>query len=257
MTWKFLVIALLLPALVSCGMKEARLKRERSAGAHHKLGIAYLRDRPPALQSAYIEFQKAIELDPKNRDSQYALGHVYFKQRNYPEAISSFKKVLSIDPDYSEGHNYLGKVYSVQGEFDKALASYRAALGNTRYATPEMAYWNMGLLYNRQKKYKDAVRELKNALNVNPTIVGVHNLLGEVYAKLKKPKKAISSYREAIRITPDDINAHYNLACVYLKDGSEALAEEEFNRVFALSPEDRKEKDFKKCLDPAALNPLE
>ncbi|MFQ5543367.1 MAG: tetratricopeptide repeat protein [Nitrospiria bacterium] len=255
MTWKHFIFIFFVPFFVSCAMKEAQLKREKSAAAHHKLGIAYLKDKPPALQRAYIEFQKSVELDPQSRDSHYALGHVYFKQKSYPEAISSFKKVLAIDPDFSEGHNYLGRVYAFLGEFDKAITSYRAALNNARYATPEAPYWNMGLVYIRQKKYKDAVRELNNALNVNPTIVVVHNLLGEVYSKLNEPQKAISAYREAIRITPDDINAHYNLACVYRKNGSEALAEEEFNKVLALSPQLQEEKDFKKCLDPVESDP--
>lgn len=250
MIWKVAVILLFAPIWVGCGLREARIKREADAMAHYKFGIAYLGDTPPQLQQAFIEFQKAVDLDPRNRDAHYALGHVFFQQERYSKAISSFRKVLLIDPKDSEAHNYLGRIYSFQGEFDKALSSYKAALKNPRYTTPEKPYWNMGLMYVRQKKYTEAVSELKNALRVNPNIVAVHNLLGEVYSKMGEKDKAIASYKEAIRITPKDINAHYNLACIYQQEGADQLADAAFNQVIALSPELAQEQDFRKCLNP-------
>ena len=251
MAWKVVVILLFAPIWAGCGLREARVKREKDATAHYKFGLAYLGDTPPQLQQAFIEFQKAAKLDPRNRDAYYALGHVFFQQERYSKAISSFKKALLIDPEHSESHNYLGRIYSFQGEFDKALASYKAALKNPKYRTPEKPYWNMGLLYDRQEKYHEAVIELKNALRVNPNIVAVHNLLGEVYSKMGEMDQAIASYKEAIRITPKDINAHYNLACIYQQQGADQLANTAFNQVISLSPVLAQEEDFKKCLNPS------
>ncbi len=250
MTWKVSILLLLVPLLVNCSIGEARVKRERYAVSHYKLGVAHLIDERPSLQKAYIEFQKTIKLDPSHRDAHYALGHIHFQQESYKKAIESFKKAISIDHEYSEAYNYLGRVYSLLGESDKAIAAYQAALKNVQYDTPEKPYWNMGLIYARQKKYADAVRELKNALRVSPDFVSVYNLLGRVYAKMGETEKSIASYLKVLKIAPKNINAHYNLACLYQEEGSDALAEAGFNQVIALSPQLEKEEDLRKCLNP-------
>ncbi|MFQ5597781.1 MAG: tetratricopeptide repeat protein [Nitrospiria bacterium] len=248
--YKAFTFLLVLLFLGGCGMSKSRIKREQDATARYKFGIAFLGETPPAYQKAYIEFQTAVELDPKNHDAYYALGHVQFELENYKEAIASFKAALDIDPSYSEAHNYIGRIHAFLGEFDAAIASYEKALKNKKYATPEAPYWNMGLIYMRQEKYDYAVQALKNALRMNPSLVAVHNLLGEVYDKMGETDKAISSYKGAIKVNPNDLNAHYNLACIYKKQGSEALANAEFDKAATLSPQLEEEEDFRKCLNP-------
>ncbi|MEC4677439.1 MAG: tetratricopeptide repeat protein, partial [Nitrospirota bacterium] len=116
-------LVLILPFMLSCSLGESRIKREKISDSHYKLGIAHLLGKNPALQKAYIEFQKAIKLDGRNQKAHYALGHIFFQQESYEEAVAAFQKAISIDPEYSEAHNYLGRVYSLQENFDKAIAS--------------------------------------------------------------------------------------------------------------------------------------
>ncbi len=248
--WKAMLLFLILPFMLSCSLSESRIKREKISDSHYKLGIAHLLGKKPVLQKAYIEFQKAIRLDGGNQKAHYALGHIYFQQESYEEAVVAFKKAISIDFEYSEAHNYLGRVYSLQEDFDKAIASYQNALKNLIYETPEKPYWNLGLIFVRQKKYEDAERELKNALRVNPNIVPVHNLLGQVYAKMGNTKKSITSYKRVLQISPKDLNAHYNLACIYQQEGETNLADKAFEEVVTLSPQLAKEKDLRACLNP-------
>ncbi len=245
-----LLLLMLLPFLSYCGLKEAGIKRQDESIAFYKFGVAYLGDNPPALQNAYIEFQKAVEADPKNRDARYALGHVHFELQNYQEAIEAFKQIIEKAPDDSEAHNYLGRVYAFLGEDDLAIAAYENALKNKQYATPEAPYWNMGLVYLRQKNYKYSVQALKNALRMNSAIAPIHNQLGEVYAKMGDVENAVASYERALEVNPDDLNAHYNLACIYQREGVQTLADAEFDRVVALSPALKAEKDLKQCASP-------
>lgn len=242
-------ILVFLPFWVACGMSEARIKKEKEATAHYKFGIAYLRDKPSNLQKAYIEFQKAVRLDPRNRDAHYALGHVHFKRENYVEAIASFKKTLSIDPGFSEAHNYMGKVYEVQGKIEAAIGEYHKALENSEYVTPELPHLNLGLLYIKQESYDDALREFKDVLLFDPENITAHNELGKVYYQKGKLKEAIASYQEAIQRAPAYLDAHYNLAFSYLKKGSKDLAAKEFRKVIELSPQSQSAKESEKFLD--------
>lgn len=248
--WKIPLLLACLLILQACGFKEARLKREKNASAHYQYGIAYLADKPQEILRAHIEFQKASELDKNNREAFYALGHVNFLLMKHEDAITAFKQVLSIDPNYSQAHNYLGKIYASQGKYDLAIASYESALRNSKYETPEAPYWNLALVFIRQKKYKYAIQALNNALLMKPGITLVHNLLGKTYFKMGEYQKSIEAYEKTIQITPDNVAAHYGLACAYRQQGDQTLSEMTFDTVLSLSPALQDQENFKACLFP-------
>ncbi len=250
MRWKRAMIWMLIPLCTACGMGEAQLRKEKEASAHYKLGISYLNDR--SLQKAFIEFQKAIEIDPRYRDAHYALGHVYFMQENHTEAIASLRKSLSFDSKFSDAHNYLGKVYEAQGKFDQAILEYQAALKNPQYDTPEKPQMNLGLVYLKQEKYDEAVRSFQSVLRFSPRpefIALTQNGLGRAYFQMGKIKESIASYQEALRIAPDFVDAHLNLASAYLREGSKGLAAGAFKKVVELSPQSSQAKEAQKFLD--------
>jgi len=249
MTWKIsLLLTCCLLVLPACGLREALVKRERIASAHYQYGIAFLADNPSEILRARIEFQKATELDPNNLEAHYALGHVHFILKRYKDSIASFEQALSIDPDYSEAHNYLGKIYASRGRYDQAILSYESALRNSKYETPEAPYWNLALVFMRQKKYKYAIQALNNTLLFKPSTPSVHNLLGKIYSSMGDHQKAISAYQKAVQLTPDDVNAHYGLACAYQRRGDIKRSETEFSRVLTLSPELQDQDDLRTCL---------
>ena len=250
MHWKRAIIWILIPLCTACGMGEAQLKKEKEASAHYKLGISYINDN--LLQKAFIEFQKAIEIDPGYRDGYYALGHVHFMQQSYGEAVTSFQKAVTIDPKYSDAYNYLGKVYEAQGKLDQAIIEYEQALKNPQYDTPEKPHLNLGLVYLKQEKYDQAVRSFQSVLRITPqgeVIAVADNGLGKAYFQMGKIKEAIASYQEAIRIAPSYVDAHLNLASAYLKEGSKGLAAGTFKKVVELSPQSPQAKKAQEFLD--------
>ena len=158
--WLFIVYYSLL-FLPGCAT-QAKVQRLKESSAHYKLGVSYLNDQ--MTQQAFVEFQKAVELNPNERDSHYALGHIFVVQLKYDDADQEFKKALKIESTYSEAYNYLGKVYEqmsrqyeqkgeldkARGELDKAIRQYRKALDNPTYATPDRAHYNLGVAYQKK-----------------------------------------------------------------------------------------------------------
>ncbi len=237
-------VILLLLFLVGCATSQSRLKRENEASAHYKLGIAQLNEN--RIQEAFVEFQKAVEINPKNTDIHYALGHIYYLQGKNPEAAQEFKTVLKLDPEHSEAHNYLGKVYEVNKQWDDAIHEYQAALKNPKYATPQFAHYNLGLVYEKKEQFAEAIKEFQEALRIDPnfvTTIGgpsayiVYYEIGQAYARMQKSKEAIEAYQNALQLLPDYADAHFGLGLVYLKEGSKRLAKEEFEKVLKLSPD--------------------
>ncbi|GHT06002.1 hypothetical protein AGMMS49525_13880 [Bacteroidia bacterium] len=66
---------------------------------------------------------KAIELDPTNAQLPDALGVVYEKKNDIPQAIASIEKALAIAPDNAEILSHLGRLYYNRGVEKRAATA--------------------------------------------------------------------------------------------------------------------------------------
>jgi len=158
---KKLMILIMAVFIGSCAT--ASIENTQKAAAHYKLGVSYLNENN--VNPAFIEFQKAYELNPENKEVLNAIGIIYLlKFEDFPKAINFFQKAVSVDPDFAEAHNNLGVAYERSKMFNDAIISYNKALSNVLYRTPEMAYNNLGRIYYRLGKYDEAINAYKEAL---------------------------------------------------------------------------------------------
>ncbi|OIO27274.1 MAG: hypothetical protein COZ31_03600 [Nitrospirae bacterium CG_4_10_14_3_um_filter_44_29] len=158
---KKLMILIMAVFIGSCAT--ASIENTQKAAAHYKLGVSYLNENN--VNPAFIEFQKAYELNPENKEVLNAIGIIYLlKFEDFPKAIDFFQKAVSVDPDFAEAHNNLGVAYERSKMFNDAIISYNKALSNVLYRTPEMAYNNLGRIYYRLGKYDEAINAYKEAL---------------------------------------------------------------------------------------------
>lgn len=201
----------------------------KSAEAHNTLGSSHL--SRGELNDAYIEFQKALKLNPQNKETLLYLGFISTKFRKYDEAISYYKRALAVDPHYSEAMNNLGTVYVENGKWDDAIRYFEGALKNPTYSTPEMAYSNLGYAYYMQGKYEKAEQVLRDALIRNPVFQRAMYFLGLVYQKTDRDDAAVDQLLRLIGLAPDDIDAHWELANIYLRKGMNAKALKHFRVV--------------------------
>lgn len=146
-----------------CSCATVSVEEQQQANAHFKLGISYLNENN--VQPAFIEFQKAYELNPGDKEVLNAIGIIYLlKFDDFPKAIDFFQKALKVDHDFSEAYNNLGFAYEKSRRFEEAIDSYKKALANLLYRTPEKAYNNLGRVYYRLGRYDEAIDANKEAL---------------------------------------------------------------------------------------------
>lgn len=156
----FLLSALFL--VVSCASmsKEEKLQR---ASAHYQLGVSYLNDNN--IQPAFVEFQKALEFNPDDKEVLNAIGIIYLiKLEDFPKAIDFFQRALKVDKNYSEAYNNLGIAHEKMGKYNEALGNYKIALSNPLYRYAEKAFNNLGRAYYRIRKYNEAIDAYKEAI---------------------------------------------------------------------------------------------
>ena len=152
----------LIMLLLSCASTDTKDKLQQ-ASAHYQLGVSYLNDNN--IEPAFVEFQKALELNPKDKDSLNALGIIYLqKLENYPKAIEYFKAALKIDKSFSEAANNLGNAYAKMGKYNDAIATYKRAIENPLYKNASLALYNLGMVYYRVTQYDEAINSFKEAL---------------------------------------------------------------------------------------------
>jgi Tfp pilus assembly protein PilF len=248
-TWRWLAPALASAILVLGCAHRGDLKQ---AEAHYKLGYSFLLDNQ--LQPAFVEFQKAIEQNPKDRDTRYALAHIYYQQQNFAEAERELKRVLKIDDRYPEAWNYLGKVYDEQGRTDLALEQFDRALSFPTYGTPDRSHYNKGRVYLKKGQPDKALESFLAALRVNPN--KPHALAayeaGRLYLERDDAKNAVEAFQLTVREFPDLAEAHFNLAKAYERSGTVKKARESYQKVIELAPESRWAEEAKTQLGKSA-----
>ena len=159
----FLIFLMFMASCATLNTENAMDKAE----AHYKVGLGYYNDS--MVQQAFVEFQHAYELNPRNKEVLYSIGIIYLLDFDETlNAIDYFQRAIKIDPDYSEAYNNLGYAHARMGKFDAAIPFYKKALSNLLYATPEKAFVNMGKAYYRLGRCDEAVAAYKDATKRAP-----------------------------------------------------------------------------------------
>lgn len=185
-------MGLLCSLLGGCAATEEEIKKSQG---YYQEGLATL---PSDRQRAFVSFQKAVQLNPNNKEARYALGHVYAMQGKLAKAEEEFRAAIKIDEDYSEAHTYLGQILASQNRWDEAIKSYRRALANPLYITPDLAWFHLGRALAQKGELQAAMEAFEDALTTSPPSVPpamTHLELARVYVKLGYVKKA----REALK----------------------------------------------------------
>ncbi|MCA9333139.1 tetratricopeptide repeat protein [Candidatus Saccharibacteria bacterium] len=97
------------------------------------------------------------------------------------------------------------------------------------------AYNRLGILYAKQKEYKDAIDCFEIASSIDPTASSLHNL-GLIYYETENYPKAATAFEQAIKIEDDLAARHIAYAKVQEKLGNGKLMIQELERAVELEP---------------------
>ena len=165
------------------GCATSDVSAQKSKG-YYQEGVASLESDQ---QRAFVSFQKAVKLDPNNKEARYGLGHILAMQGKLPQAEEELMAATKLDENYSEAYTYLGQILEREGRWAESIAAFRHALTNPLYATPDLARFHLGRLLAHEKDYQGAMEAFEDALVVNPPNVPpalLHLELGRAYYNL-------------------------------------------------------------------------
>jgi tetratricopeptide (TPR) repeat protein len=207
-----------------------------SALLHYDLGLGLkLQDK---LSDAIPEFEKAAALDPGLPDPPFTLGIIYMQQGRFTDAAASLRRVLKLQPENGDAWALLGSVLKdsdppdqaidaleqaiklepdqpslhiqlaaveiTQGEREQALAERKLAAQLSRVATDrQRASFSLrsGRALLSQGKVADAIIQLKNAVDAQPTLAEPHQLLADAYSRQGQAAAAALERQQAAKLS--------------------------------------------------------
>jgi Flp pilus assembly protein TadD len=78
------------------------------------------------------------------------------------------------------------------------------------------SHYKMALHFQRRKKHKLAIEELKKAVQLNPSFANAYNAMGISYDNLRRYSQAIGCYQSALKLDPKLDYVYNNLGYSYL-----------------------------------------
>jgi hypothetical protein len=110
---------------------------------------------------AIEDFDRAIEINPKDANAYQNLGVTYAKLGNHRQAIEDFDRAIEINPEYAEAYYNRGFIYGKLGDFRQAISDYDRAIEiNPDYVK---AYYNRGIVYGILGNNRQAIEDIKTA----------------------------------------------------------------------------------------------
>ncbi len=91
--------------------------------------------------------------------------------------------------------------------------------------------YTLGVYYFKAKRYDDALRMYRLAMQYKPDYSEAYYRLGEYYFALGDTERSIANYKKAIEIDPEFFEAHLNMGSVYLHLKRYSDAETYFNNA--------------------------
>jgi len=181
-------------------------------------------------EEAIEEFQKVLKKNPDHALALEGIGRALFRMGAYEPARKHFQHALRVDPKLWRVHSFLGVIHDYQKHPETAIHEYQAAI---RLKPDEgLLYNNLGISYSLMGDYERAVAAFSEALKTRSSHVKIYNNLGLALSELGRYKEALEAFRRGV----GEAQAYNNLGCTYLQDGDRDKAIRSFEKAMELSP---------------------
>lgn len=209
----------------------------------------------PALKSKSA-FEKAIALDPNLVEAREDLVQFH---REAPGIIGGSRRVARLQAaEIKKRDTYIGTL--VQGDllldekkFREAERIYRSAVDMKPDHTE--AYYRLGLLYLETKEIEKAFTAFDKILELKPSQITAEYYIGQTGAtsgqRLSRAEAALKHYlaTKPWSFMPSLSDAHFRLGQIYQQKNEASFARKEFEAALNLEPDHKEAKTALKRLD--------
>jgi len=215
--------------------------------AHKLLGRIYLRElgegesgvssSSPAgnvLDLAIAEFEKIVELQPRNVENRMVLGQLYTVEHQPQKAEDEFKSAEAIEPDSEEVVLNLARLYAESGDIQKSIQVIEAVPEESR--TPKMEF-TLGAAYDQLKQTKNAIAAYKRAADLEPGDLQTIDALAQALLNDDQLDEALKQYKIIAEDDPENGEALVHMAEIQRRQGKYEDALATVQKALKLDPD--------------------
>lgn len=120
---------------------------------------------------------------------------------------------------WQEACQDLGNVLQGMARFEEAIFWHSIALEKQPYLVE--VYTNLGLLYARERSWKEAVISFRNAIKINPNYAEAYFYLAQIYSGHGRQEEGLELWYKSFNLKPQqaDAKTHFRLAKSFQEKG--------------------------------------
>ena len=154
----------------------------------------------------------------------------------WKDSETLWKRALACTFSNSAAHNNLGQALYQKGELEEAIRQYKQALEiNPAYKDAQN---NLGVALFAKGDLEEAIAQYRKALEINPDDAGSLSNLGLAFLKKGDLDEAITQYRKVLKINPNLAEARSNLGLALFRKGDQEQAIAQYREVLKIRPDD-------------------
>eukprot|EP00775_Hariotina_reticulata_P011921 gene11921-12065_t len=175
-----------------------------------------------------------LSSNPRELSALVARGTARALMRKLKEAVEDFTTAIDVEPRYPDTYKRRGQARSALGDTQGALEDLEKAakLLDTLPGAEQMAaggpadcYSERGMLYQKLRDYRRAVKELVKATDLDSSNAQAFNYLGLCRVSMGDIRDGCRAYERAIELQPEMREAWLNLGQALKEEGRVKEAE--------------------------------
>ncbi len=183
-----------------------------------------------------LTLERLIDLDPKDKESRYALARLLEKKGRLSRAIAQYKAVVKLATPEEKLDLYvqLGYLNAKAGRTSEAVRYYEKA--SALHAEDANIYYNLSYLYDKLGKRDKADFYLEKAVKLRGSDIEGRIRLAQDWIKEGKFKKAKPLLIQVLKKNPKSMKALLLMMQVAEKTGDKAELKKTYRRILKLQP---------------------
>jgi tetratricopeptide (TPR) repeat protein len=177
--------------------------------------------------------KKVLSQRPSSAETHHCLGRAQLVQgTRLADALRTLERAVELDPNRAEYHLYVGWAANEAGNVPKAEKSLAEALRLDQGLAD--AYWQRGVLRQRQGAVRDAIADLTRALQLRPSRHEAHASLADAFYDLGREAEAMKEWQLAINAQPENPTWRFRYGKLLAANHQNDAAAEQLTKALSL-----------------------
>ena len=179
--------------------------------------LAWVKMQQKKYGEARKDLERALTLQPTDRETLYMLGQTYLAERKPDECLAAMQKALQKNPQWADGYEVAGMLMGLSGRFPQSEQFIQKAIElNPKSPSP---YMTRGEVLSGEGKIDPAIESFNKVIELQPKFAPAFLRIGMLEERRGNWSLAQTNYKKALELSPDNVVAKNNLAWNYAEHG--------------------------------------